>query len=466
MDKEVAALKRFPTRKFPYAGFSLVGDDAIIVSSTFDIHRQAKLCLTYGLSLDRSISQWDSNKCYDYLYNIGFPIRGLQFAVSSKTIQSDSKYVKDSIKIGKPLVRKVYNKDREVVYSGGVISLDCCLMGPLSTFRIITNMTDAEWKFATKVKPVIDFCNKRSIPYRLEGMNVYINNVQVLTSGHVINCLLFIAFLSTYHSYAFDFGTFINQYIDNMLHPSMGNEPSFSSYAWHSWLETEVAVYSAFSMIKTFPWLNRNSVKLALMTGVHILRRNIKNSRTTISFPRSGLRLYDNRFYTSKKDTNVNFIVMPSGSGKSTISKKYPNILVDIDECMNEETKPIHKKLIRKAIAAGDWSIYYNWYYKVVVNFINMKSRGDKLFFLVHHQDVPMNTFPNCPILVLLLPRGIVTSRVRDRDGDSKVAESNYDSVIKSINNTSFPYPVVHVSNDLQLELSLTSWALRGSLAV
>lgn len=446
------------------SGFGISTDDSFVLTSTYDAHRYSKMAEGCNVSFSPSIPITYRTKALTTLRSMGAPMQGEPYATHSHTYQSDSEYVRSSLHLGRPRPRRVYASNGRVVFSDGQYGLSPSLMGPLSRTRLIFGYTDVEWKNITRLAPLESYLINSGIPYTKVGSKIFVSNVCILVSGHVLNYILNTALLCTNYSRAFDLGGFRDAYVEDMKTPVLGSEPSFTKYAWHSWLETEVAVISAFRVIRAlckggFP-LKRDAVKLALMAGVDLLRHNVRNGRTTISVVRQGLSKYDPRYYTAPRDYKHVFIVMPSGTGKSFLSDKYPHLFCDIDGAMTEVTKPVHKRLIRDAIARKDWGAYNSWYHKVCYNYIDeVCSRSSIKAFLIHHPIVADTLFPHAPRVGLLLERAKTISQAHGRSGGDAglIAASNWDSVFKEA--PLYRNFKIHVCSDNQeLESMAVNW--------
>jgi len=439
--------------KYRLGGFTDDPDDAMIYHETYDCHRLSKTAEGSRVAFSNRIPYKFVDHALKWLASIGAPVSGMEFAYTSKTVQSDRKYVLDSIRSGLPMRRNVYSRTNlhsdklphgtcvsNIVDSySGHYPLSPALMGPLSRARLIFSMSDAQWKDMTRRGPLIDYLNNMHIPHSLRDGSVYVNNVSVNVSGHVLQYIINTSLLQTDLSMAFDLGTFRADYQRNILSPFMGDEPSFDSCAWHSWLETEVAVFGALRFIrlavKSGVPLRRESVKLALMASVDVFRRNFRNKHTSVSIVRGGLRLYDTRFWTAQHNYRHRFVVMPMGTGKTSLADRYHPYFIDIDDAEREGGwKSKRKGMLRLAVESGDWSAYNSYYYKRCYEWIEgMIDRYGHAIFLIHNPDLVARLFPNAPVIVIRLPRALTIRSVVARDGEEsrRLAEMNWDSLSK-----------------------------------
>jgi len=454
-------------------GFSINTDDAIVLDSTYDAHRHAKTAETAKVSFNTNIPMEYRERIMRSLIKMGAPVYGHQYASNSSTKQSDKDYVIQSIANGYPLTRYAYRNSagRRVTDSyTGTHVLDTALMGPLSRYRTIIGVCDAAWKRMTRTVPLRRYLKRMGVPYQEVGDETYVSNILVNVSGHVLNYILGVGLLDTSYSRAFDYGGFRNAYKENIDRGVMSDEPTYVSTAWHSWLENEVAVLSAFSMLKTFHdnrVMYSRAWKLALMAGVDVLRFNRRCKRTSITTIRSGLRLYDPRTFIAPHAIKHWFICMPMGSGKSTLARKFPNLIVDIDEVdhLNEKVKPTRRKLREYALETGDWTPHNSFWQRLCMRLI--QSFKQPRIFAVHGADLVRSLFPHAPTLCLLLPLALLRERVKVRDGPEfmDLAEMNWRhnmnfSPIKTDPDSEemTGYNLVHVKDNLELEETVLSW--------
>jgi len=448
-------------RKF---GFTMQSGEATwMLNSTFDCHRAVKAAEVMLVGFSNDIPKDYVQRAIIWLKLIGAPVDdGSQYAVTSSTIQSDSNYIRASLLVGHPIKRLVYSMEgsvRKVNAWMGNSKFSTSLMGPLSNFKYVMGMNDKQWKETTRTRALLTYLHRQRIPYTDFYSSIQVSGVTVNVSGHVLNYLLFTAFLGTPLSRGFDLGEFRDGYITNMTSAITSSEPSFSDPAWHSWLETEVAVFSAFFMIRSMSHagvvMQKSSVKLALMAGVDILRHNARNSRTSITKLRTGLRLYDPKFYTSPSDIKIRFVVMPMGSGKSTLSAKFPAYIVDIDDVTKTISKK-HVSMVNKAFSTNEWPVYNSWYYKKCCNHIDYRVKDGHKIFLIHNPELANLYYPHAPLICLVLPKHTCVERIIKRDGGSnfKLASLNWESV-----STTTKARVVRVPNNDVLESILFSWA-------
>jgi len=448
-------------RKFGFTTQS--GEATWILDSTFDCHRAVKAAEVMLVGFSSNIPEHFVQRAIIWLTLIGAPVDGgSQYAVTSSTVQSDPNYVKASLMVGHPIKRLVYAMEghvRKVNAWMGNSNLSTSLMGPLSNFKYTMGMSDKQWKDTTRTRALVHYLHRQGIPYTSFYSAIQVSGITVNVSGHVLNYLLFTAFLGTPLSRGFDLGDFRDGFISNMTSPTVSSEPSFNYPAWHSWLENEVAVFSAFFMIRSMSHagviMPKSSVKLALMAGVDILRHNARNDRTSITKLRTGLRLYDPKFYTAPSDIKIRFVVMPMGTGKTTLAAKFPHFIVDIDDVTKTITTK-HVSMVNKAFATNGWPEYNSWYHKKCCNHIDFRIKDGPKVFLIHDPEIAKVCYPHAPLVCLVLPKHVCVQRIIKRDGGSnfKLASLNWEGV-----SSTTKARVVRVPNNDVLESVLFSWA-------